>query len=502
MKTKHMVTLALFTTIALTIFMIESALPNLAPIPGIKLGLANIITLILILHYTNKDAFLVLLMRIILGSVFAGQAMSFLYSLAGGLACFCVMVLLNKIFRGKYTILVSMAGGLFHNIAQILVAVLITANPGAFAYLPFLIISGLVCGFFTGAVAQVTSRHMSRLPYWMILFLLLACCGCGKTELYTVSESSLFNTVITVRGYAKSQETFEEEIAPVMEELTYYHRLFDIYGEYEGIHNLCTVNANAGAAPVSVEEPVLDLLEYAIDLYYETDGAVNIAMGSVLSIWHTYRTEGNEDPDHASLPPVEALQQAAEHTNIEDIIIDREAGTVYLADKELRLDVGAVAKGFSAQRVCEKAREEGWSDLLLNMGGNVCAIGTHKDGSAWRVGVQNPDKNSSQASLCTVSLVDAALVTSGVYERYYYVGDTAYHHIIDPETLMPSDRYESVTILCSDSGLADGLSTALFNTDLEKGQALLKNWTEVEAMWVLPGGEIVMSEGFSNYIQK
>lgn len=160
MNIKKLTTLALFTALALIIFTIESAIPPLVPIPGIKLGLANIITLVLLHSYSAKDAFFVLLMRILLSCFFFGQAVSFLYSLAGGLLCFAAMVLIHRLLQGHFLYLTSMVGAVFHNLGQLAVAFFITAVPGVLIYLPFLLISGLLTGLFTGLCAHFMLRYL------------------------------------------------------------------------------------------------------------------------------------------------------------------------------------------------------------------------------------------------------------------------------------------------------------------------------------------------------
>ena len=150
---KKMVLLALFATIALTIFVVESALPPLAPIPGIKLGLANVITLILLLLFSEKDALIVLFVRIILGSMCAGQMMSFMYSLCGGLLCFAIMATINRLLRKKYIFITSIFGAIAHNIGQIGVAIVMTGSLSILLYVPLLMISGILTGCFTGLCA-------------------------------------------------------------------------------------------------------------------------------------------------------------------------------------------------------------------------------------------------------------------------------------------------------------------------------------------------------------
>lgn len=163
MNTKKLTVLAMFTTLALIIFTVETAIPPLVPIPGIKLGLANIITLVLLRNYSAKDTLLVLLMRILLSSFFFGQAVSLLYSLAGGISCFIAMLVIHRLLQGHFLYLTSMVGAIFHNLGQILIAFLLTEVPGVFAYLPFLLLSGLLTGLFTGLCAHFIQKYLPPL---------------------------------------------------------------------------------------------------------------------------------------------------------------------------------------------------------------------------------------------------------------------------------------------------------------------------------------------------
>ena len=159
----RMVLLAMFSTIALTIFVVEAALPPLAPIQGVKLGLANVITLILLLCFNEKDALLVLFVRIILGSICAGQMMSFMYSLCGGLLCFLVMALINRLLQKQYIFITSVFGAMTHNVGQIAVAIVMTGSLSILAYLPILMISAVLTGLFTGFCAWFTAPRLEKI---------------------------------------------------------------------------------------------------------------------------------------------------------------------------------------------------------------------------------------------------------------------------------------------------------------------------------------------------
>jgi thiamine biosynthesis lipoprotein len=250
------------------------------------------------------------------------------------------------------------------------------------------------------------------------------------------------------------------------------------------------VNDAAGADPVTVDRKIIDLLLDCKAYYAATGGRVNVAMGGVLKLWHDARSDGIDDPRNARLPDEAALREAAGHASFDAVVIDENAKTVYITEKSVQLDVGAIAKGWAAQRVAENAPE----GLLISVGGNVCATGAKdENGTPWVIGIQNPD--GGEDYLHTVYLSAGSVVTSGDYQRTYQVDGKLYHHIIDPDTLYPSEYWRSVTIVCPDSGLADALSTALFLLPLEEGRELAERYG-ADAMWVDAEGDIHYTPGF------
>lgn len=336
-------------------------------------------------------------------------------------------------------------------------------------------------------------RRLSALL--LCLLLLTGCARAPEQKQYTATFLTLFDTVTTVVGRAESKEAFEADAQAVHDALLEYHQLFDIYQEYEGISNLKTVNDSAGIAPVTVDSRIIDLLVDCKRYHTLTGGRVNAAMGSVLKLWHDARSRGIDDPVNAALPDAAALTAAAGHTDIDSIVFDRAASTVFLSDPEARLDVGAIAKGWAVQQVAKTAP----TGLLISVGGNVCATGPKDEGGTpWVVGIQDPE--GTDAYLHTIYVTSGSVVTSGDYQRAYMVEGKLYHHIIDPDTLYPSEYWRSVTIVCPDSGLADALSTALFLLPLEEGMALLSS-CGAEAMWVDARGEIFYSPGFKALIR-
>ena len=160
MPLKKLTLLSLFTTISLAVYAIESAVPPLVPIPGIKLGLANIVTLVLLRRFRAADALMVLFCRILLSALLFGQALSLLYSLAGGLTSLLVMCIVTRLLRNKRVYLAGAMGGLTHNMGQLLTAYAVTATGGVFAYLPFLALSGVITGLFTGLCSGFLNKYL------------------------------------------------------------------------------------------------------------------------------------------------------------------------------------------------------------------------------------------------------------------------------------------------------------------------------------------------------
>lgn len=163
MHTKDITKLALFIAIALTIFVLENQIPIPIAIPGVKLGLANIVTLYLINQHSTKEALLVFIVRVILGSIFAGQMMSFAYSLVGGLLSLSIMTLINKIQKGENVWFTSVFGGIFHNIGQIIVAIIVLGSTNVIYYLSVLGICGIVTGLFNGLIVQTFIKSIKKL---------------------------------------------------------------------------------------------------------------------------------------------------------------------------------------------------------------------------------------------------------------------------------------------------------------------------------------------------
>ncbi len=311
-----------------------------------------------------------------------------------------------------------------------------------------------------------------------------------------------FDTVSYVYDYAgDSAERFDDRSAEVSHILQEYHQLFDIYHEYSGVTNLCTLNKAAGGEALEVDAKLIDFLLYAREMYELTNGEMNVMLGAVLRLWHDCREAAENDPASAAIPDEEALRRAAGHTDIDCLEIDPERCTVRIADPEASIDVGALGKGYATERAAEFLEREGAFGYVLNIGGNIRCVGDRPDGSGWVTAIRDPQEPDERYA-CKIRIRDVSCVTSGVYERYFTVKGQRYHHIIDRDTLYPAEYYSSLTVITGDSALADALSTALFCMPVREGMALAESIGGVEVLWIFPDGSRQSTPGFADLIEE
>ncbi len=340
----------------------------------------------------------------------------------------------------------------------------------------------------------------------LFLCLILLCApgfaGQGEYQKYSYSFFNTFDTVITIIGYTKNKAQFDAVAAIAEEQFIYYHQLFDQYHEYPGITNIYTVNQNAAKEPVVVPEELFNLIALCVEKQPLLHNTVNIAMGGVLTLWHDARDIAESNPASAALPDMEALQQAAQHMDINNVLLNMEESSIFFADPEITLNLGAIAKGYAAELVAQTLLESDMPNFIINAGGNVRTGHPPLDGrKAWGVALQDPNAavGSVETAPDTLFLHDLSVVTSGDYQRYFILDGVRYHHIVSPVTLMPSNNMRSVTVVTQDSGLADLLSTTLFLMTYEEGMAFLQDYPDVGAVWVLNDMSVRMTENMHQY---
>lgn len=357
---------------------------------------------------------------------------------------------------------------------------------------------------------------------FLSICMLLSCLllsGCeDKYTYFSTNIVGPFDTITTYITYASSEEEFEKQKQLINEKLEYYDKLFDRYTPYSDINNIYAINKVAGKEAVKVEKPIIDLLELCIQRNKEVCDKVNIAFGSVLEIWHQYREDAESNFGIGEVPALSTLKAANKHTDIDSIVIDKEASTVYINDKDVIIDVGATAKGYAIELVKDELIAYGVDNFLLSGGGNVASYGQRKISRTgdfyldeckdyYCVGIQSPQSGNfdrevddpayNNEALLVVS--GQSIVTSGDYQRFYEdVNGIKYHHLIDPDTLYPSVHFRSVSIITEDSGYADFLSSAVFLMDYETGLKFVNSLEGVEAIWLLEDGKIRYSDGLKD----
>lgn len=299
------------------------------------------------------------------------------------------------------------------------------------------------------------------------MILLFPLFGC-RTEIAHSAAGIACDTVVTITAYAP-QDTVDEAFR-ICEE---YEAMFSKTVEGSDIWTLNHANGKA----VEVHAETAELLRLAAEIGEASGGAFDVTIAPVSGLW-------DFSADDPSLPEKDALISAVSRVDYRQIMID---GTAVALKNGAEIDLGGIAKGYIADRVAAYLREQGVTSACINMGGNVVTIGAKPDGSPWTIGVRDPNGTPEQSAEI-LRLTDAAVVTSGNYERFFELDGVRYHHILDPKTGMPvSNGLASVTIIGTRSDLCDALSTACFVLGEERSAAILEQYG-VRAIFIRQDG--------------
>ncbi|MBQ7266422.1 MAG: FAD:protein FMN transferase [Firmicutes bacterium] len=337
---------------------------------------------------------------------------------------------------------------------------------------------------------------MKNRSFLVVLCLILTVSGCkksGRTK-YTKEYFGYFDTYSYFSAYCEDKNKFDTCAAAIDERLSELNKDFDIYNEYSGVNNLCTVNKKAGIEPVKVSDDIIEIVSEGKKAYEETGGNVNIAFGAVLSVWHEYRERALEDSEKAEIPSLEELKKAEKHCSIDAIVVDKNASTLYIKEAGCSIDIGALAKGYAAEKAKDIMVSHGITCGMVSLGGNVVCL-SDEEKPNWKIGVEDPFSSDSSQYIHAFEVESGSAVTSGNYQRYYEYKGKRYSHIIDKDTLFPAEENVSVTIKCQNSLKADIFSTALYILPYEEGVALAKE-QGLEVFWVCNDGSIKKTENF------
>ena len=309
----------------------------------------------------------------------------------------------------------------------------------------------------------------------LALITLLSACGPGAVkEKPFIEEFLAMDTAMRLTVYGQGAG---EAAGLARERVLELEALLSVTDENSDI---CAANRNGGGA---LHADTAALLERALALCGETGGALDVSIYPVVRAWG-FTTGAYRVPEEAELA---ALLERVDYTRISL------EGTVLTLPEGMELDLGAVAKGWTGDRLMELLRREGITSAIVELGGNVQALGSKPDGSPWRVAVQAPDGSGYAGAL---EITDCAAVTSGGYQRYFEQDGETYCHIIDPAGGRPArSGLASVTVVAEEGAAADALSTALFVLGRERGEALWRERGGFECVFIGEDGSVAVTQG-------
>ena len=329
----------------------------------------------------------------------------------------------------------------------------------------------------------MTRKHLSFILIIATIICLFT--GCNNQNKTTEKTGFYFDTVITITLYGS-----EKEMSPILaqcfKQCETYENLLSRTREGSDIYNI----NHANGKPVIVDTTTIEVLETA--LYYAelSDGVVDPTIAPLSNIWNFSGQSGTDNPQIPDSIEVESLLQHVDYHTIEI-----NGNEVTLKDPEAQIDLGFIAKGFIADQLKSYLQSQGIEHGFINLGGNVLTIGSKPDGQPYNIGIQKPfDKQNS--AMFSIPVTDQSVVSSGCYERYFYVKDTLYHHILDTSTGYPvKNNILGVTIVSSSSMQGDALSTLCYVLGTEKAIPLIEETPDVEAIFILDDYSVISTSG-------
>lgn len=307
----------------------------------------------------------------------------------------------------------------------------------------------------------------------------------SKTNsIITSQESFQLGTYITLSIYADAEVPTEV-----------FDKLFNLIDYYEYMISksivgteLNQVNENAGIAPVKVNEELLEIVRLGIEFAGYSDGLFDISIGPLVDLWGI-------GTDFANVPNDADIKEKMALIDYKTIVIDENEKTIFLPQKGMSLDLGAIAKGYIADRVKDLILEEGYESAIINLGGNVLTVGTKPNSDTWSIGVRDPESDAG-STMGILKLEDNSIVSSGIYERFFIEGDKRYHHLINPKVGYPEQNdMMSVSIISELSVDGDALSTTVFLLGLEAGFELVEELENIEAVFVMADRSVYITSG-------
>ncbi len=328
------------------------------------------------------------------------------------------------------------------------------------------------------------------LKYIIAVILIIVLLACGYFAFYKKTKEyskNLFymDTYINVKINSNLGDTKSNKILDGVEDIyNKYQLLTDTYNSESDVYYIN--NNDSTDEELTIDSDLYDMLDLALSWYEKSDGKFNINMGSVIAVWKKYRDAGT------GVPSMEELKNSGS-IDINNVVL---LGNNKIKNTKPDIDLGGISKGYTTGKAADYLKANGIDSFIINAGGNV-VVGKNDTKDYYSIGIENPEDTSDIYQV--VKGNNVAVVTSGGYERFYEYNGVRYHHIIDPDTLFPANNMLSVTIVSSDSGLADILSTALFLMKPQEAIDLVNSLDNVEAIIYVDADTILKSDGFSKY---
>ena len=282
----------------------------------------------------------------------------------------------------------------------------------------------------------------------------------------------VMNTVAKIIAIAPDEKTAQSSINSAFEKI---YRLEKLMNRFDPNSQLSHVNELAAKEPVKVDKELFEILQQSVHYSKETGGAFDITVGPLVDLWRKC-AEAN------SMPTDKQLSQVKKIIGYDKLLLDVNDCSVKFAVKGMRLDLGAIAKGFAADKAEQEMKKCGATGGLIDLGGQIGCFGTTEKGDKWIIGIRNPAKNENNQIILKLSFSDMAAATSGNYERFYKIGEHHFSHIFNPETEKSADQISSDTIICPSGTQADALATAISVMGGAKGLEFIEKTDNTEAI--------------------
>ncbi|AOT72760.1 FAD:protein FMN transferase [Geosporobacter ferrireducens] len=331
---------------------------------------------------------------------------------------------------------------------------------------------------------------MFKKIFIIILTLSMLLTGCTKEKTLITDSAYMLGTYLQISIWTEDQQKGKEVIAECFRRIQEIEQNMSVNIEDSEVTK---INKNAGIEQVAVSNDTAFVLGKAKEYAALTKGAYDPSIGPLVKLWGI-------ETDHERVPEKNEIDEALKYVNYNAIQIQDE-NKIKLADRGMFIDLGGIAKGYAADEVANILRKRGIQHAMVNLGGNVYALGNKIDGDDWKVGIQNPYEPTG-THMGIVEINNMTVVSSGNYERYFMKGDIRYHHIIDPKTGYPAENGVISTVIISNSSIdADALSTGIYVLGLEKGMELIENINDVECIIITEDKGVYLSSGMEGKLK-